>query len=192
MNETTTSVRPGPTPERGAPPPLIGVPDHPFPGLLAMTGGVIAFAVAWSFIKVDTDWSRLLDGPQAAWRILQLMIEDITWDDVTRSLHAMWESIAMAWLGTLLAALVAIPLAFLAAENLVPRWFSFIMRQLFNVLRAIPEVVLAVAFVSRFAAMSATGERVPRTNAAVPTARQIPAAQDAMPMVKRRNACSRF
>ena len=50
----------------------------------------------------------------------------------------MWDSIAMAWLGTLLAALVALPLAFIAAENIVPRWFSFIVRQLFNVLRGDP------------------------------------------------------
>ena len=50
-----------------------------------MTGGVILFAVVWSLIKVDADWSALLDGPQAAWRILQLMIEDITWDDVDAS-----------------------------------------------------------------------------------------------------------
>ena len=157
MNETTTSLRPGPTPERGAPPPLIGVPDRPFPGLLAMTGGVVLFALVWSLIKVDADWSALLDGPQAAWRILQLMIEDVTWDDVTRSLHAMWDSVAMAWLGTLLAALVAVPLAFLAAENLVPRWFAFIMRQLFNVLRAIPEVVLAVALIPAFGLTKTAG-----------------------------------
>ena len=39
------------------------------------------------------------------------------------------------------------PLSFLAAENLVPRWFSFILRQLFNVLRAIPEIVLAVVLI---------------------------------------------
>ena len=38
----------------------------------------------------------------------------------------MWDSIAMAWLGTLIAAVVAVPLGFLAAENLVPRWFSFL------------------------------------------------------------------
>ncbi len=51
----------------------------------------------------------------------------------------------MASLGTLLAASSPSRLAFLAAENLVPRWYPFIMRQLFNVLRAIPELILALA-----------------------------------------------
>ena len=37
--------------------PLTGVPERPFPRLLAMTGGVIVFAVVWSLIKVDADWA---------------------------------------------------------------------------------------------------------------------------------------
>ena len=59
----------------------------------------------------------------------------------------MWDSIAMAWLGTLIAAVFAVPLGFLAAENLVPRWFSFLVRQLFNILRAVPELILVLALI---------------------------------------------
>lgn len=139
------------------PSPLTGIPERPFPRLLAMTGGVVLFAVGWSLVKVDAKWSKLLHGPSAAWRILQLMIEDVTWLDVTKSIHLMWDSIAMAWLGTLLAAVVAVPLSFLAAENLVPRWFSFLMRQVFNVLRAIPEIVLAVVLIPAFGLTKTAG-----------------------------------
>jgi phosphonate transport system permease protein len=53
----------------------------------------------------------------------------------------------MAWLGTLLAAIVAVPLGFVAAENLVPRWVSFLLRQLFNILRAVPELILVLALI---------------------------------------------
>jgi phosphonate transport system permease protein len=157
VSDTKAPARPGPSSSREAPPPLTGVPERPFPRLLAMTGGVVAFAVVWSLIQVDADWRELLDGPQNAWRILQLMIEEVTWVDFTRSLHAMWDSIAMAWLGTLLAAVVAVPLSFLAAENLVPNWFSFVMRQVFNVLRAIPEIVLAVALIPAFGLTKTAG-----------------------------------
>jgi phosphonate transport system permease protein len=59
----------------------------------------------------------------------------------------MWDSIAMAWLGTLLAAVVAVPLGFLAAENVVPRWLSFLLRQIFNVLRAVPELILVLTLI---------------------------------------------
>ena len=75
------------------------------------------------------------------------MFTNLEWSDLGRCLRAMWDSIAMAWLGTLLAAVVAVPLGFLAAENLVPRWFSFLLRQLFNVLRAVPELILVLALI---------------------------------------------
>jgi phosphonate transport system permease protein len=45
---------------------------------------------------------------------------------------------------------VAIPLSFFAAENLVGRPAAWVMRQVFNVLRAVPEVILAIALIPIF------------------------------------------
>lgn len=142
---------------RGGPIPTSSFPARPFPTLLAMTGGVILFAVVWSAIKVDAAWGRIFGGPEQLWRIGRLMVQQATWHDFTRCLRAMWDSIAMAWLGTLLAAAVAVPLSFLAAENLVPRWFSFLVRQVFNVLRSIPEIVLAIALIPAFGLTKTAG-----------------------------------
>jgi phosphonate transport system permease protein len=62
----------------------------------------------------------------------------------------MWDSIAMAWVGTMIGALFAVPLCFLAAENLAGRPVAWVTRQLFNVIRAVPEIIVALLFIPMF------------------------------------------
>ena len=111
------------------------------------TLGAWAVLVVWSILGLNIKWSRLLEAPADLYRLFELMFTQLQASDIGRCLRAMWDSIAMAWLGTLIAAVFAVPLGFLAAENLVPRWFSFFIRQLFNVLRAIPELILVLALI---------------------------------------------
>ena len=111
------------------------------------TLGAWAVLVVWSILGLNIKWSRLLEAPADLYRLFELMFTQLEASDIGRCLRAMWDSIAMAWLGTLIAAVFAVPLGFLAAENLVPRWFSFFIRQLFNVLRAIPELILVLALI---------------------------------------------
>jgi len=113
-------------------------------GLLLAVGAV---AVVWAVVGLGAKWSRLLDAPQDLYRIFELMFAAMTADDFADAFSAMWDSIAMAWLGTMLASLVAIPFGFMAAENLVPRWFSLLMRQIFNLLRSVPELVIVLALI---------------------------------------------
>lgn len=109
--------------------------------------GVWTALVVWSITGLDIKWSRLLEAPADLYRVFELMFTQLESSDIGRCLRAMWDSIAMAWLGTLIAAVFAVPLGFLAAENLVPRWLSFLVRQLFNILRAIPELILVLALI---------------------------------------------
>lgn len=57
------------------------------------------------------------------------------------------ETIGMGLWGTLVAAIVAVPLAILAAENMAPVWIVFITRRFLDAMRAINEVVFALIFV---------------------------------------------
>ncbi|MBD1996636.1 phosphonate ABC transporter, permease protein PhnE [Leptolyngbya sp. FACHB-541] len=57
------------------------------------------------------------------------------------------ETIAMGLWGTILAAIVAVPLAILASENLCPSWLVFPIRRVLDGMRAINEVVFALVFV---------------------------------------------
>lgn len=116
-------------------------------GVIGSTITVVAAAI-WAIAGLDVSWSKLWTAPLEMWRrVIRLMVENASWDYVGDSLSAMWDSIAIAWLGTLLAAVFIIPLGVLGAENVVGRWVAFGSRQIFNVLRAIPEIVLVLAVI---------------------------------------------
>ena len=113
------------------------------------TVAVVA-VVLWSLIGLDVKWERLIDLPADLWLVLTLMFGSMPFDETGKLLAALWESISIAWLGTIIAAVFAIPLSFLAAENLVGRPIAWLTRQVFNVLRAVPEVILAIALIPIF------------------------------------------
>lgn len=111
---------------------------------------VFVVLFGWSLISVDLKWSRLLEAPSDMYRLFKVMFRDLPWDRLDGMIGLMWDSIAMAWIGTLIAAVFAVPLAFLAAENLVGRPVAWVTRQVFNILRAVPEVILALLFIPIF------------------------------------------
>lgn len=113
------------------------------------TVAVVA-VVLWSLLGLDIKWERLIDLPADIWLVATLMFGQMPFEETGKLIAALWESISIAWLGTIIAALFAIPLSFLAAENLVGRPIAWSMRQVFNVLRAVPEVILAIALIPIF------------------------------------------
>jgi phosphonate transport system permease protein len=59
------------------------------------------------------------------------------------------ETLAMAFIGTLIAALGALPLGFLGAKNVIPNWvFHFGLRRVFDGLRGIDTLIWALIFVN--------------------------------------------
>lgn len=68
-----------------------------------------------------------------------------------RWLGLLWDTVLMAFLGTLLAACGALVLGFAAARNLAPhRILGFSCRRLLEAVRTIPELVFALLFVYAF------------------------------------------
>jgi phosphonate transport system permease protein len=57
------------------------------------------------------------------------------------------ETVAMGIWGTLLSAILAVPLSILASSNICPAWIVFPVRRLLDAMRAINEVVFALIFV---------------------------------------------
>jgi phosphonate transport system permease protein len=111
---------------------------------------VFVVLLGWSLITVEIKWSRLIEAPADMYRLFKVMFGDLPWDRTGEMAGLMWDSIAMAWIGTLIAAVFAIPMSFLAAENLVGRPIAWVTRQIFNILRAVPEVILALLFIPVF------------------------------------------
>jgi phosphonate transport system permease protein len=63
--------------------------------------------------------------------------------------YAMLQTLAMAFLGTVLASLAALPLGFLGARNVVPQWlFHFGLRCFFDSLRGVDALLWALMFVN--------------------------------------------
>ena len=68
-------------------------------------------------------------------------------------LYAMLETIFMALLGTMIASLVGLPLAFLAARNVQPVLaFRFVLRRSFDLLRGIDTLLWSLIFLRAFGA----------------------------------------
>ena len=66
-------------------------------------------------------------------------------------LNAMLETIFMALLGTMIASVVGLPLAFLAARNVQPLMaFRFALRRLFDLLRGIDTLIWSLIFLRAF------------------------------------------
>ncbi|MFJ7918703.1 phosphonate ABC transporter, permease protein PhnE [Lysinibacillus fusiformis] len=57
------------------------------------------------------------------------------------------ETMAIAFLGTIVGALLAIPLAFLSASTIVPKPIAFIVRFLLIMIRTIPAIVYGLMFI---------------------------------------------
>lgn len=122
-------------------------PEKPFAYLRWGVTIVLLASFALATTTVDANWERLLDAPELLWRLFSLMFiwPDPAW--LGRGLEAMWESVAIAWIGTVIAAILSFPLAFLAAENLAGRASVGIVRQVLNVFRAVPEIIFAIMLI---------------------------------------------
>ena len=60
---------------------------------------------------------------------------------------SLWETVQMAWAGTVLGGLLALPLAVLATEHLATRWVARPVRALLAGVRSVPSILWAIVFV---------------------------------------------
>ena len=109
---------------------------------------VIVGATVWSVSGLQVTLDRLLGAPGDAWAILRQMTPPAFSEVYERgALGKILESVYIAWIGTIIGAALSLPLAFLAAHNVAPHWVRVPIRQLFNAIRAVPELILAVIFI---------------------------------------------
>ncbi len=113
--------------------------------------GLAVAGVAWLvavFRWFDITPSRLENGIAGLFVILRQMVPPSPgthWDTI---LVGLAESVAMAFLGTVIAACIALPLGFLGARNVVVNTLAhFTVRRLFDGFRGIDQLIWALAFV---------------------------------------------
>lgn len=80
---------------------------------------VMLFALAWQVMTKDTMWPFVMDAPRQFADISSRMLPP-RWSYMNVLWKPLWDTLNIATLGTLLAVVIALPVAFLAARNTTP------------------------------------------------------------------------
>ncbi|MDM7458482.1 MAG: phosphonate ABC transporter, permease protein PhnE [Paracoccus sp. (in: a-proteobacteria)] len=92
---------------------------------------------------------------------LSLALSEFWGNDIWQHGAGVWaifETVLMAFLGTFGAALVALPLAFLAAQNFTPsRWLRFVVRRVFDFVRGVDALIFTIILSRAFGPGPLTG-----------------------------------
>lgn len=111
--------------------------------------GVIAAAIflLWSFQGVGFNFQKLGEGTvNMGGFIARLFPPDFS--KIGLIIELLVETVQMAVVATLLGAILSLFVAMAAASNLSPKWLYYPARWTMNVIRAVPDLVFALMFVS--------------------------------------------
>ncbi|GAA4728389.1 phosphonate ABC transporter, permease protein PhnE [Isoptericola chiayiensis] len=128
--------------------PVLALPPRPSRLGQTVATAVVGLVLLVSAATLDVEWSDLRELPAAVAEYAALMFADPDWSRLPRALFEMWRSISMAWLGAMLCVVVSIPLGMLAAHGVGPAWLRLALRGLFAVIRAVPEVIIALVLLT--------------------------------------------
>ena len=81
--------------------------------------GTALFVWCWQLVSEKTEWFFVLDAPNTAADIGSRMVPP-RWEYIDKLWVPLWDTLNIATLGTLLALILAVPVAFLAARNTSP------------------------------------------------------------------------
>lgn len=109
---------------------------------------VVAIVVVLAFWSIDIRWERILDLPAEIVRYAWLMFSSPDWSKLPEALLQTWRSVEMAWVGAVFGILIATPLSFAAARGFGPAWLRAGLRGAFAVIRAVPEIIIAIIILS--------------------------------------------
>lgn len=98
----------------------------------------------WSTVSLGFKLDRLVELPAKLATLFEQMFLPPDWGYFSEAWPEMVVSIQMAWIGTLIGAVLSLPLGFFAAHNVSPRPVSVTIRVFLDAIRAFPEIVLAV------------------------------------------------
>ncbi len=120
-----------------------------------LTGWIVAAALFALFCfglwQLGFTFTMLTHGGSQMLVILQVMLppNPETWARVVFYLGQLAETLGIAFLGTLIAAIIAFPLGFLAARNVVSNLFIHVIaRRVFDTVRAIDVLIWALLWIN--------------------------------------------
>ncbi len=113
-------------------------------------GVVVVGGIVWSAVSIQVDPERVSRGMAQLGRILSAMANP-NWSNLGVGVGKMFESIQIALIGTTISMVFAFPLGFLCASNLgFPKPLVYLFRQIPNIIRTFPELILAILFIASY------------------------------------------
>lgn len=124
-------------------------PDWRQRATVAATLGVLVGLAGLALVDLDFSLTRIVAGIGRLGRFVVLMMPPSPEGRFWIFLHALGETLAIAFLGTLTAATLAFPVAFLAARNVVPNLFVHVAaRRAFDVIRSVDVLIWALIWIN--------------------------------------------
>lgn len=119
---------------------------------------LLVILLIWgSSVKTGSSPGELIEGFPNMMDLLKQMFPP-KWGYFSNIMDAMLETIRMAVIGTTFGAIISIPVALFSASNLVQTtWISYPVRFILNLIRTIPDLLLASIFVAIFGLGSLPG-----------------------------------
>ncbi len=118
---------------------------------MALLASALMALAVFAFWRLDVSFWRFVKGFGELGTFVVLMFPPSagSWASALVYLHALAETVAIAFLGTMLAAMLAFPLGLLAARNVVPvRIFQFLTRRSLDTVRGIDTLIWALIWVN--------------------------------------------
>ena len=110
---------------------------------------VMAAIYAAALVYVDIPWPKLIPGLRQLGWFLELMVPPDAGGHLFLYLNALGETLAIALLGTLLAALFALPLGVLAARNVIPTALVRLpLKRVFDTIRGVDTLIWALIWIN--------------------------------------------
>ena len=107
--------------------------------------GLFVFGLVW----LGFSPGALLRGLSRLGTILEAMVPPTAGQQLPVYLKALGQTLSIAFLGTMLAATLAFPLAFFAAKNVAGMWVvRFLAKRTFDVIRGIDTLIWALIFIN--------------------------------------------
>ena len=108
---------------------------------------LIVISSIWSASGLEITIDRILDAPRQISILVGAMFPlDLSSEALDRIIPKVWESLFIAWAGTVIGAFFSFPIYFLDANNTSNSVISRFTKQILNGIRAFPELILAFVF----------------------------------------------
>ena len=106
---------------------------------------LLIVGVVWSFSGLDASLRDVFEAPGKGWNIVkQMWPPDFKTVYERGAVGKIFESLYVAWIGTMIGAILSFPLSFLGASNVAPAALRIPIRLVFNAIRAVPELIVAM------------------------------------------------